>query len=260
MDKIKILVIVMAVTLINAGMSYSIFNYISNDDKGKKISDEELISDTIKLVKNNWDFYKHINLTLDMVDANLLDSVAEQFEDEEDGDFRKNVIAIAVHTINQKPEIKEKIDNIKIAYDNSKSEEAILHKDSLFEKNTACAALIPGISEKIEPGDSVGGKNEFEYIFYSSSHNNCIYSVALVEDGKEGYKHYKALYNASSNSELGKYLINVSYSFEDYLGNKGDSFDEQVSNDKKKYVKFVLENSYFNFDLFKDLSYFYGAF
>lgn len=252
MRKGAVISIVVLVTLANAGITYSILNNNQTGDGGS-------LDRAISEVESDWDFYKNIGAVLQIVNPEFIDSLEEEYE-EEGSELQEILAGFIVYKINQDEEVKSEFEAIKTAYEKSQIEKGKLSSDSTFEKNTACAALVSGIREEIEPGGSIFGDDEFEYIFYSPTLNNCIYSVALIEDGKEGYKNYKVLYNASSNNEIGKYLVNVSYGFKGILGNEAKDFEDQISEDKTEYVKFVLENSYYNFDLFKDISYFYTGF
>lgn len=216
---------------------------------------EKPIDHTIQDVIENWDFYKNIGYFAQTLDSNLIESIGEEF-DEDGSEFQKLVIGLLVYMMNQDDEVRISLDEIRMDYDRAQEKKEELSDDSVFEKNTSCASLVPGIRSEINSGNTLGDTNRtFDYIFYSGTKNTCLYSVSSKEESKSGAKAYKLIYDASSNNQIGRYLVFVSYDFEDYAGNSGESFDERVLEETGEYIKFVLENSYYDSTLLDDSTY-----
>lgn len=124
-----------------------------------------------------------------------------------------------------------------------------LNPDELFQKNATCSGLTSGITKGLT-------KNEvFEFIFYSPKLNECVYSISKKEDSLlRGYKNIKVLLSGSTQKELGEYIVYYSYDFKDYLETEKSVLDVRTRTGKREYVNFILDNSYYKFDLLKGVS------
>ncbi|KPJ54991.1 hypothetical protein AMJ47_02955 [Parcubacteria bacterium DG_72] len=253
MKKIIILLItiVVVLTLTNIITVSFLFNdKETKDSKEGKFSGLEL---TLEELEKDLDFYKNLDIyfkLLDYEDSEYMGKIEERLDEKIEDDF----MLFAVSRIIEDERSKEIINKLKDeVYSKKLTEE---EKEEIFSKNNACAELATGINEqlknKFESSYNISKEEELEFIFYSPSLKSCLYSTAYeysstVDDYYN--KHTKIVYNASTQSKIDEFTV-YAYNY-DYLD------DEDIEKDRKRYVKFILENSGYNADLLKDISYIY---
>jgi len=242
-----IIIILVIATVLNAVISYSFLRGDSGD------SSEYTIGKAHEETTGNWDFYEHLPIILEATDSKFIEELGEQLE-EENGDFAKSFYAVLLFEANKNEGLRKAIQERFTEYNESKSKLSEIDSSDLFQKNTACSNSASDIKKELSD------KEEFEFIFYSPTLNECAYSISKTEDASKGYKDYKVIFSGTTRKETGKYLVYASYNYEDFLGNERDSLEDQIKTDKKKYLDFVLTNSLYNFDLLKDVSHIEDSF
>lgn len=236
-----IVIILVVATIINVVISYSFLGGDTGKDGGYTLGKAH--EDTVA----NWDFYKNLPIILEATDSKFLEGLEEQSEDE-DGSVQQSIYAVILFEANKEVELRDALQKRLAEYQTEKEKLSKLDSSDLFSKNNSCSNIASDIKKELK------AEEEFEFIFYSPVLNECVYSISRSTNASKGYKDCKILLSGTTRKELGNYLVYGSYNYEDFLGNKRDSLDDQIKTDKKKYLDFVLTNSLYNFDLLKDVS------
>ncbi|TSC86229.1 MAG: hypothetical protein G01um10148_735 [Parcubacteria group bacterium Gr01-1014_8] len=121
-----------------------------------------------------------------------------------------------------------------------------------FERNTACGNLANTIQSKLAKDEKL------DFVFYSPEKNTCIYATnySFSSSSLEDFYTYeeKRLYDGSTHVKIGSYRVYALGS--PYLSENEENAQEESA--RVAYIKYILENSGFNVELLKDISYVYG--
>ena len=253
MKKIIILLIVTVIVLVLTNI-ITIFLLFGDEEKeNNKEGKFSGLESTLEKLEGDLDFYKNLDIYFKLLghdDSEYMGKIEERLDEKIEDDF----ILFAVSRIIEDDRSKEIINNLKDeVYSKRLTEE---EKEEIFSKNNACAELVPSIKEqlkdKYKQSYDISKQEEFEFIFYSPTIKSCLYSTSYSHtNSTEDYysEKSKMVYNASTQSKIDEYTVSI---FEHpYLT------EEDAKNGRKNYVKFILENSGYNADLLKDISYIY---
>jgi len=263
MKKIYILIILF---LIVGSLGF----FAGKNSNGTSENDFANLEKNLTELKKDINFYKKLDLYMALMSENDYKSIKTKIEDssvsEEFSDF---MILFFMNELFEDENIKNTIITLKDEVYGIKNKELTEEqKRDLFEKDTACANLIFGIKEQLAKKYkkntystfSATSKEELEFIFYSPTINACLYSTEFSYNNdnyddysKSYYTKDKIIYNASTNTQLKSVATYYSSNYP-YL-----SSEERKTTAEKneiEYIKFILENSNYNIDLIKDLSWF----
>lgn len=269
MNKNKTYILIISFLAV-AGLSFYLGTIFQGDSLLKTTENKFVgLEKNLTEFSEDTDFYRYLDLYTTLSneeDYQYVKEAVERFEElEEIPDF---IILILVNELFKDEKVKTILNNLKDeVYAEIKKELTKEEEDELFEKNTACANLITGITEQLAskyPEENKWSRytttkdEEFEFIFYSPTMKNCLYSTKYSYDysDHDSYKdsyntNSKRIYNVSSKTQLEEFTTYYSYNYP-YLDDE-ERADETDKN-KKGYAKFILENSNYNIDLIKDLS------
>lgn len=200
----------------------------------------------------NLDKYKYL---LNEEDYALLDK--ELNKAEENKDFENLTIIFYASYLSKQKDIKNLFEKIKNEINIKKIKYTKAEEDDFFNKNNACINLSKSLAEKLS------SEEKLDVIFYSPNTKSCLYVVrnkyrvegAAYNDFKSyGYDTLK-VYNSTNQAELEQYIIDYSYNYP----NKTEvDTKKETENNKSEFIKYILENSNYNVDLLKDISFIYA--
>ena len=224
-----------------------------NNEDGKYNGLEKYLTTTEKEIT----FYKNLNnykYLLGKEDLKTLDKTLNEFEiNKENEDL---FILFSTFLLKKDPSMTAIFDKIKKEVNSKKTVYTKSDEDNNFNKNNSCIDLSKSLSDKL-PKDE-----KFNFIFYSPTTKSCLYVSTEKYRHQGGYFDEKSygydtlkVYNSVSQSNVGSYLIAYSY---DYPNKSKEDIENETNNNKANFVKYILENSNYNADLFKDMSFVYS--
>lgn len=209
----------------------------------------------LSLLLSNKDFYKNIGTYHNLLNDNDYKNYTElenKLYDDKDAEDFIGLVTLA-YIFEHNPTIKDSFLNLKGELQKKQTQFTEEQQKNNFEANNKCVQLISDLAEKM-------GENEkTEFIFYSEKLNDCIYVTRnkyITGSGfdKTGYDEF-FVYKSSTQQKMDSYLIGYHYNYT--YGGTADEKTETERNNKRKFIKFILENSNYSVDLIKDLKFYY---
>lgn len=228
---------------------FSTYLFLNNPDSTGEFSNLEK---NLTELKKDKEFYMSLGQFATLLDAQdysyfskVTDEASESGLEEK---MNEMFVLISVNELFKDEKIKNTVLSLKNKIEDEKNKAP--NKDTFFEKNTACANLTGAINSQLVKDEKL------EFIFYSPTKNSCLYATQYTFNsyGEEYYTYVeKRIYNGSTHSKIDTY--NVYYYNYPYLSEEEE--ESRTKNARAAYVKFILENSGYNADLLKDISYIY---
>lgn len=246
--KITIIAVVIVALLSSTATFFVTRQFMSGSEAGTKIN---VVSATGNSTLDK-DFIGNLVAYINLLDNNEYEQYWESISQiDEDQALQEEMSALTLGFLfEKKPELKAMIEELQRKVNDSKTEE------KYFEQNTACAALVPGINANLETSIKTfisTETREIETMFYSPVLETCVYVVNSTTIENNPYKTIvrKQVYNGNSQSLIQTYYI---YSSDDY---ENEAQGNRSEDEKRNFVKFILENSNYNVELLKDSDFIY---
>lgn len=231
--------------LIAIGISNYLPTVSRNDSTGSLIKDVQ--SKTTKFAVDV-DYYKDFEIyahLLEFDDFQKMKEVTGALEDNEE--FMNYATLVYLSALSR--ENSEFENKIKAVIDIVKKNKT---DNSSFEQDATCAKLIPGIKETLDKQTTGTSreKEELVFIFFSPSLQSCLYVTEHADyDKSYSSTRYKTVYNANTSTKIEQYRV---YTSDDYDNPEEDRVSDRNSSN---FVRYILENSNYNVDLLKEVSF-----